>query len=477
MLQINKTLLLFALLSLIIGCKTPSITTNNSNESQPLPDSYVNSTDTTNVANVKWELFYKDNDLKYLIETALKNNYDLQLAVQKMAIANNNVRLRKGELLPFLNGGVSAGQRRFGLFTMDGAGNASTDILPGQVVPENLPDYFAGFNASWEADIWGKLRSNKKAAIARFSATVEGKNAIQTALISSVASTYFELLALDNELDMIREAIVLQQAALDIIRVKKEAGVVNELAVKQFEGQVANSTGFEYEILQQITLTENKLHFLCGQFPRPILRDKSKFNLLDTTVISEGIPSQLLKNRPDIRQAELELAASKFDVKSARAAFYPSFMITGSIGYQAFTTALWFQSPESLAYSILGNLTAPLLNRSAIKARFNTAKANQTEALLNYQKNILNGYLEVANELATIKNLEQLYAQKDKEMISYQQSTVIANDLFETGRATYLEVLMAQRTALESKIQLIITKKLQHQARINLYRVLGGGWQ
>lgn len=477
MLQLNKTILFIALLVFSTGCKTPSITSSTSNDSQLLPDSFVNSKDTVTIAHIKWELFYKDNDLKYLIETALKNNYDLQLAFQKVAIATNNVKLRKGELLPILNAGVSVGQRRFGLFTMDGAGNASTDILPGQVVPENLPDYFAGFNSSWEADVWGKLRSNKKAAIARFSATIEGKNAIQTALIASVASTYYELLALDNELDIIRETIDLQQDALDIIRVKKQAGVVNELAVKQFEGQVANSKGFEYEILQQIALTENQLHFLCGQFPKPIVRDKSKFAALDSSLLRAGIPSQLLKNRPDIRQAELEVVASKFDVKSARAAFYPSFMITGSVGYQAFSTALWFQSPESLAYSILGNLTAPLLNRSAIKARFNEAKANQTEALLNYQKNILNGCLEVANELATIKNLEQLYELKDKEVTYYQQSTVIANNLFETGRATYLEVLMAQRTALDSKIQLIITKKLQHQSRINLYKVLGGGWQ
>jgi outer membrane protein, multidrug efflux system len=477
MTHINKIVLLIVLLTLGTACKTPSVTKSSADDIQSLPETFEFSKDSVTIARIKWDLFYKDTDLKYLIETALKNNYDLQLAIQKIAIANNNIKLRKGELLPILNGGVSAGQRRFGLFTMDGAGNASTDILPGQVVPENLPDFFAGFNASWEADIWGKLRSNKKAAIARFSATVEGKNAIQTALIASVASTYYELLALDNELDIIRETIVLQQAALDIIRVKKEAGVVNELAVKQFEGQVANSKGFEYEILQQIALTENQLHLLCGQFSKPIVRDKSKFGTLDTSLLSVGIPSQLLKNRPDIRQAEHEVAASKFDVKSAKAAFYPSFMITGSFGYQAFSTSLWFQSPESLAYTLLGNLTAPLLNRSAIKARFATAKANQTEALLNYQKNILNGYLEVANELATIKNLEQLYAVKDKEVISYQQSTVIANNLFETGRATYLEVLMAQRTALESKIQLIVTKKLQHQARINLYRALGGGWQ
>ena len=458
-----------------LGCKT--IATPPMVEMKPLPESYHLSKDTLNIAATKWDLFYKDQNLKQLIEISLANNYDLLAAMQKIEIARSSLRLNKGAQLPNGSAGISAAQRKFGLYTMDGAGNATTDIKPGQIVPEHLPDYLAGFNASWEIDIWGKLRSKKKAAAARYSGSIEGKNAIQTALIAEVASAYFELLALDNELDIIRETIVLQQAALEVIKIKKEAAVLNELAVKQFEGQLSNSKAFEFEIIQKIALTENRLNFLSGQFPQTILRDKTKFNAENTSPISLGIPSQLLKNRPDIRQAELELIASKCDVKSAKAAFYPSFTITGSEGYQAFKTALWFQSPDSFAYTLLGGLTAPLLNRSAIKAQFNTAKANQTEALLNYQKTILNGYIEVANELSNLNNLKQLYELKDKEVASYTQSITIANDLFKSGRASYLEVLMSQRTALESKIELITTKKLQHQAAINLYKALGGGWQ
>lgn len=464
-----------ALALLAMGCKTAA--TFPTVEMKPLPESYHASKDTLNIATTKWDLFFKDQNLKQLIEISLANNYDLQAAMQKIEIARSSLRLNKGAQLPNGSVGIGAAQRKFGLYTMDGAGNATTDIRPGQIVPEHLADYLAGFNASWEVDVWGKLRSKKKAAAARYSASIEGKNAIQTALIAEVASAYFELLALDNELDIIRETIVLQQAALEVIKIKKEAAVLNELAVKQFEGQLSNSKAFEFEIIQKIAITENKLNFLSGQFPTAILRDKTKFNVENTSPINLGIPSQLLKNRPDIRQAELELMASKCDVKSAKAAFYPTFTITGSVGYQAFKTALWFQSPDSFAYTILGGLTAPLLNRSAIKAQFNTAKANQTEALLNYQKTILNGYIEVANELSNLNNLKQLYELKDKEVASYRQSITIANDLFKSGRATYLEVLMTQRTSLESKIELISTKKLQHQAAINLYKALGGGWQ
>jgi outer membrane protein, multidrug efflux system len=473
--QIKTKVILSLVILLAIGCKPTNTTTVAA--PKPLPERYLLSKDTINSATFKWELFYKDQNLKQLITTALANNYDLQAAIQKIEIARANVNLNKGAQLPILSAALSAGQRRFGLFTMDGAGNASTDIRPGQVVPENLPDFIAGFNASWEVDVWGKLRSNKKAAVARFTGTLEGKNAVQTALIAEVASHYFELLALDNELDLIKETIVLQQEALDIIKVKKEAGIFNELAVKQFEGQVSNSMALEYKILQQITLTENNLHFLCGQFPTAIVREKANLSTLDLNQVLSGIPSQLLVNRPDIRQAEFDLLASKFDLKSAQAAFYPSFTITGSVGYQAFNTALLFQSPESIAYSILGGLTAPLLNRSAIKAKFNTAKANQTEALINYQKSILTGYIEVANELSNLEKLENLQKLKVQEVFSYEKSTGIANDLFKSGKATYLEVLMVQRTALESKIELITTKKLQHQATINLYKALGGGWQ
>ncbi len=440
-----------------------------------LPETYAQSKDTLNDSKIKWELFYKDESLRKLISTALTNNYDLQTASQKIEMMRAAVQFNKGNQLPTISAGLSAAQRRFGLFTMDGAGNASTDIQPGRVVPEHLPDYFAGFSASWEVDVWGKLRSNKKAAVARFSSSIEGRNAIQTVLIAEVASTYYDLLALDTELDIVRENIEIQQAALDIIMVKKEAGILNELAVKQFEGQVNNSKGFEYKLLQQITLVENKLNYLCGQFPQQIIRDKARFNNLNPDVINTGIPSQLLANRPDFRQAELELFASKFDVKAAKAAFYPSFNITGALGFQAFSTALLFQSPQSVAYTLLGGVAAPLVNRAALKAQYNTISAQQTEAVLNYQKTILNGYLEVTNEMSNIKNLEKLYELKNKEVLAYGQSTTIAKDLFMSGMATYFEVLMAQRTALDARIDMIITKKLQYQAMINLYKALGGG--
>ena len=194
-------------------------------------------------------------------------------------------------------------------------------------------------------------------------------------------------------------------------------------------------------------------------------------------LIKTGIPSQLLKNRPDFKQAEFELFATKFDLQSAQAEFYPSLNITGMLGFNAFQGRYIFTTPQSLAYSIAGDLMAPLINRNAIKAQFNTAKAYQIQAMYNYQKTILNGYVEVSNQLSSINNLQQAYDLKAKAVETLNKSIDISNDLFASARATYLEVLLTQRDALDSKLDLVDAKKQQFDAVVNLYKALGGGWK
>ena len=240
---------------------------------------------------------------------------------------------------------------------------------------------------------------------------------------------------------------------------------------------VLNSQSLEYDVLQQIQENENNINFLLGRFPQIIVRNKELFLNQIPFSIKEGIPSQLLKNRPDIKQAELELLATKCDVNAARAAFYPSLSIDGGAGVNAFKTQYLFTSPESIFYNIAGNLMAPLINRSAIKAEFNSAKATQIQAMYNYQKTILNGFVEVSNQLSSINNLEKLYALKEKEVQALSLSVSIANDLFKSNKADYFEVLMTQRDALSSKIELIEAKKRQFNSVINCYQALGGGWQ
>ena len=284
------------------------------------------------------------------------------------------------------------------------------------------------------------------------------------------------MLALDTQLDIVRETIQLQKNALEIVKVMKQASVVTELAVRQFEAQVYNSQSLEYDILQQITENENKINFLAGRYPQPVVRNKSTFLEKLPIQLNTGIPSQLLKNRTDIKQAELELFATKCDVKVAQSEFYPSLGITGQLGFQAFKQSYLFTTPESLAFSLLGDLTAPLINRNAIKAEFSKAKTYQVQAMYNYQKAILNGYVEVSNEMSNIKNLQQLFALKSKEVETRSASIDISNELFKSAKANYLEVLMAQKEALASKLELVDVKKRQFNSMTNMYKSLGGGW-
>ena len=473
--NISTLSIAYCLLLITQSCKTPKTILNTDKKQMPL--SFAEAKDSSNSADIKWKDFFADQNLITLIDTALKNNFNVLMTLQKIEIAKNDLRLSKGAMLPTVNSNFAYLQRKFGYYTMDDAGNRTTEITPGKIIPTNLPDYFIGLQTNWEIDIWGKLRNKKKSAFSRYLSSLEGTNLVLSNMVSEIANTYYELIALDNELDIIRETIQLQQAALEIVIIQKEAAVVNELAVKQFEAQVLNSQSLEFETLQQITENENKMNFLLGRFPQVIERQKANFTSQITTQIKSGLPSQLLKNRPDIKQAEFELLATKFDVSAAQAAFYPSFNIAASVGFQSFNTAFLFTSPKSLAYNLLGGLTTPLLNRSAIKAQFNNAKANQLEAMYNYQKTILNGYVEVSNEISSIKNLEQIHDRKTKEVEVLTQSIDISNDLFKSGKATYFEVLMTQKQSLESKLELINNKKRQYNSIVNIYKALGGGWR
>jgi NodT family efflux transporter outer membrane factor (OMF) lipoprotein len=344
-------------------------------------------------------------------------------------------------------------------------------------MPEPLPDYMLAAQATWEIDIWKKLRNAKKAAVSRYLSSVEGKNFVVTNLVAEVANSYYELLALDNQLDIVKKNIDIQNNALQIVKLQKDATRVTELAVRKFEAEVLKTRSLQYDIQQRITETENRLNFLLARFPQPIARNSKEFEHLLPQNIHAGIPSQLLSNRPDIKQAEQGMAAAKLDVKVAKARFYPSIGISASVGYQAFNPSYLLKSPESILYSLAGDLMAPLINRNAIKATYYSANAKQVQSVYNYERTILNAYIEVANQLAKINNLEKSYDLRSKQVQALNQSINISNDLFKSARADYMEVLMTQRDALESKFELIETKKQQMNALVNIYHALGGGWK
>ncbi len=442
-----------------------------------VPESFGTSLDTINTSNTPWRTYFKDPNLISLIDTALKNNQELQITLQDIEIAKNDVRVRKGLLLPTVGLGAGAGIEKVGRYTSQGAGDASTEIKPGKETPDPLSDFKLGAYAHWEVDVWKKLRNSKKAAISRYLSTIEGKNFVVTNLIAEVASSYYELLALDSQLDIVKQNIALQSNALEIVKIQKEAARTTELAVQKFQAEVLASKSMEFDILQNIKETENKINFLLGQYPQEIKRDNSNFVSLMPIKTESGIPSQMLANRPDIKQAEMELEAAKLDVKVARAEFYPSLDITASVGLNAFKPSYLFKLPESILYSLAGDIAAPLINRNAIKAEYSSANARQLQALYNYERTILNAYLEISSQLSKIDNIEKSYDLKSQQVAALNRSIEVSGDLFKSARVDYFEVLMTQRDALETKLELIDTKKEQLNASVLVYKDLGGGWK
>ncbi|TWV93628.1 TolC family protein [Chitinophaga pinensis] len=473
--RINRSIGVLGVCLAVASCGVPKVVTPTENKS--VPGAYNGNQDTTNTALVQWREFFKDKDLVNLIDTALKNNQELMITLQEIEIARNDIRSRKAQLLPSVGVRAGAGVEKVGRYTSQGAGDATTEIEPGKEMPDPLPDFMIGAYATWEADIWSKLHNSKKAAVTRYLASVEGRNFVLTNLIAEIANSYYELLALDNQLEIIRQNIELQKSGLEIVKVQKEASRATELAVKKFEAEVLKSQSLEYEVLQQVKETENRINFLLGRYPQEIARDKGNFLEVLPSMVNTGIPSQLLANRPDIKQAELELTAAKLDVKIARAEFYPSLGISAGVGFNAFKPSYLFKMPESLLYSLAGDIVAPLINRNAIKAEFSSANARQLQALYNYERTILNAYVEVSTQLSNINNLEKSYDLKSKQVDALTRSIEVSNDLFKSARADYLEVLLTQRDALDSKLELVETKKSQLNAVVNIYRNLGGGWK
>lgn len=460
---------------LCTGCKTPALV--QAPKVKEAPAVFENNTDTASSGNVKWRDFFTDKYLVALIDTALRNNQELNITLQEIEIARNEIRIRKGEYLPKVEAGGGMGIEKVGRYTSQGAGDASTEIKPGKEVPEWLPDYRGAVVASWELDVWKKLRNSQQAAVDRYLATVEGRNFLVTNLIGEIANAYYELLSLDNQLDIVKQNIKLQQNALEIVRIQKQAAAANELAVKKFEAEVLSSQSLEYDLLQKIKAQENEINFLLGRYPQPVERDRSGILNLVPAAVAAGIPSQLLSNRPDIKQAEWELQAAKLDLRAAKAEFYPRFTITAGLGLEAFNPAYLARFPESLLFSLAGDVAGPLINKNAIKAEYYNANARQIQALYNYERSILNAYVEVSTGLSNLKNRQQEYELKMKQADTLAASVDISTELFKAARADYLEVLMTQRDALQTKLEVAENKQQLFNSVITIYRALGGGWK
>lgn len=418
-----------------------------------------------------WTQFFHDPTLDALIDEALHGNQELNIRLQEMLIAQSEVRARQGEYQPRVAGVAGIGVDKVGRETSQGASDEAHDL------PDPLAQFHLGFAASWEVDAWQRLRNAARAAGFRYLASVEGRNFLVTEVVAEIASSYYELMALDNQLDVLHRNIAIQQNALEVVRLQKEAARATELAVQRFEAEVLKNQSRQYALEQQRVEAENRINVLLGRYPQPIVPGVNVFGDPFDSAVATGLPAELLDHRPDVRQAAAALEAARLDVKSARAAFFPALSIDAGLGYESFNATHLLRTPESLLANLAGHLVAPLLNRKGIEAQYAIANAQQLQAVLHYERTLLQAFTEVANQLAMLGNLERSYGMQARQVATLTQSIDVSNVLFQSARADYMEVLLTRRDALDAQMELIETRNQQMQARVRMYQALGGGWR
>lgn len=458
-----------ALLCNLFSCKLPAPLLNTTKVN--IPKTYSGPTDTTQQLASK-DVFFKDSLLKKLIDDAMQNNFDLLAAQQRIEAAKSNVLLSRSALAPNVGINTFGSNTKYGRYTMDGAGNATTPEVPSPIVPS----YMLGINSSWEVDLWGKLKQKRRAAQLRYYSTEMGKNLLMTQVLSEIAYRYYDLVAWDEELKIIKNNVKLQTDALATVKAQKAAGRANELVEKQFSAQLLRTKALEFGALQEIKRLENELLMLTGKEGYEVNRDTSIFSISANRLQSAGVPSQLLYRRPDLMQAELELKAAAADVSSARAAFLPSLSISANAGFNTYHPELFF-NPASAAFGVLGTLTGPLLNRRAVAAGYQQSTAANKEAWFKYGKAMQGAVYEVRTILNDLNNLDEQYKLNELETRELKTAVSISRDLYAAGYANYLEIITAQQNVLDAELKLVNTKRKLLVSNVNLYRSLGGGWQ
>lgn len=465
------------------GFKSATIVENGATDSNVLPQPRVltpntpppGATSSESSSQLGIEEFYNDPVLTGLIHEALAGNRELRILNEEVQIARNDILARQGAYLPFLTVGASGGLDKPSLYTPLGAAENQLLYPGGKHFPDPLPNTQLGLNLFWQLDIWRQLRNARDAAAQRYLAASERRNYFVTRLVAEVAENYYHLMALDKRIENLNQTIELQQRSLEMSIAKKEAGRGTELAVQRFQAEVRKNQSEKLIINQDIIEVENRINFLLNRYPQPVERNSAGFFDLTLHALSAGFPAQLLQNRPDIRQAERELAAAGLDVSVARAQFFPRVDITGGVGYQAFNPRYLFVTPDALIASVAGNLVAPLINKKAIQADYMSANARQLESLYNYQRVILNAFTEVVNRMSMVENYGKSIEIKKQQLESLEASVDSATKLFQNARAEYIDVLFSQRDLRDARMVLIDTKKQQLSAIVNAYQALGGG--
>jgi multidrug efflux system outer membrane protein len=467
----NRNILFFILLlSVLTSCK---VSRDIATPEAPLPVNFRNtiSTDTTSIADIKWNSFFVEPSLQKLIDRAIANNYDMQLALKNIEGAQLMLNQTKWAYLPNATLQVTANSNRPSNNSLNGLSAKSF------LGTTHVEDYSANVALSWEADIWGKIKNQKAGALATYLQTEEAKKWIQTNIVANVSEGYYNLLMLDAQLGIAKKNIALNDSTLRIIRLQFDAGQVTALAIQQAEAQQQTAAALVPQIEKNIALQENALSILAGELPDRVQRNAVLSQVIIADSSSAGIPSELLSRRPDVKSYELELMRANAQVGITRANMYPSLNITAGIGLNSFLASNWFNIPASLFGVVAGGIVQPLFQKKQLTTAYEIAKVEREKTVIQFRQSVLYAVREVSDALVRIDKLKMEHTIAVNRVNTLQKAITNANMLFQTGMANYLEVITAQSNALQSELQLAAITREQLSAKVELYRSLGGGWR
>ncbi len=464
-----------ALLSVIMTANSCKVGQPYTQPDAKLPEQYSRTitamADTASIADLEWKQFFTDTTLQSLIGKGIANNYDLQIALKNVAASQEKLKQAKLLQLPSLNFSV-AGQ------TSHPSDNSLNGIsLNSFLGQKHIEDYNAAFNLSWEADIWGKLRMQKDIALSQYLQTYEAKRVIQTQVVASIAQGYYNLLMLDEQLNIAKNNLKLNDTTLQFTKLQWNGGLATALAVQQAEAQKQSVALLIPQLEQNIALQENALSILTGAMPDTIHRQLLLSDVHFLENLQAGVPAGLISRRPDVRSLELGVRTANAQMGIAQAEMYPSLNITASGGINSFKANNWFEIPASLFGNVLGGITQPIFQRGALKANLAVAKIQREQAVLAFRQSVLNAVGEVSDALVQNNKL------KEQALIASQQTDTLQNAirnaqlLYKGGLANYLEVITVQGNALQAELNLASIRRQQLSAVVDLYRALGGGWK
>ena len=421
------------------------------------------STDTTSLGDLAWNNLFTDPILQEHITNGLQNNLDIRIAMQNIAASEAYMKQGKAGYFPSIGLGVDWTHQELSRNSQFGA----------LLQDRNTDQYQLTGNLSWEADIWGKIRSNKRATSASYLQSLAAKQAVQTQLIANIAKTYFQLLSLDAQLQLVDSTLVNRSKSIEVIKALKEAGNVTEVGVRQTEAQFYTTQLIKEDLKNSIVVLENSFNILLGEGSKTVNRSTLQTQNINADV-KVGVPTILLRKRPDVIAAEYNLISNFEMTNVARSEFYPSFKITATGGLQSIDLKEWF-SANSLFANIVTGVTQPLFNKRQIRTKFEVAKANQEKAYLQFQQTLLVAGREVSDALQNYTNETTKLEIRKKQVASLKSAAGFSDELLEYGLANYLEVLTAKDQALNTELNLIDNQFNQYNSIITLYRALGGG--